>query len=60
MAHALQERSGPSFFRIITKFNSRARARVSGPGGTCAGLVGVVVPLLGLMSSSSYVTKDLM
>jgi hypothetical protein len=26
---------------------------VSGPGGACAGLVGVVVPLSGLMSSSS-------
>jgi hypothetical protein len=25
---------------------------VSGPGGACAGLVGVVVPLSGLMSSS--------
>jgi hypothetical protein len=34
------------------KFNSRARARVSGPGGACAGLVGVAVPLSGLMSSS--------
>jgi hypothetical protein len=35
------------------KFNSRARARVSGPGGACAGLVGVAIPLSGLMSSSS-------
>jgi hypothetical protein len=34
------------------KFNSRARAQVSGPGGACAGLVGVAVPLSGLMSSS--------
>jgi hypothetical protein len=34
------------------KFNSHALARVSGPGGACAGLVGVAVPLSGLISSS--------
>jgi hypothetical protein len=49
------EVSGPSFFRVITKFNSRARARVSDPGGVCAGLVEVAVPFCqGLMSSSAY------
>jgi hypothetical protein len=38
-------------------FNSRARAQVSGPGGACASLVGVAIPLLGLMSSS-YTTRN--
>ena len=33
------------------KFNSRARARVSGPGGAYASSVGVAIPVLGLMSS---------
>jgi hypothetical protein len=34
-------------FRIIMKFNSHARARVSGPSGACASSVGVSILLLG-------------
>jgi hypothetical protein len=41
------------------KFNSRARARVSGPSGACAGLVGVAIPLSGLMSSSVAMQEEL-